>query len=135
MAVRHQRAGRSTFLTVCEGGTVRSVGLAFMLKTRGFDALAASWRWNPPETLDLLCRWATRIIVVQPEFVEKISPAHRKKITVYDVGPDTYGNPLSFALCFKFLKYMAQDRRMPGLWQKKVRAEVRKLERQKATSA
>lgn len=85
---------RKKFLTVCEGGNVRSVSLAFLLKNNGQDAVAASWRWNSPETLALLCEWADYVYVMQDEFKEKIPERFRDKVGIADVGPDRFGNPL-----------------------------------------
>jgi hypothetical protein len=80
-------------LTVCEGGNVRSVSLAFVLKNHlGHDAVAASWRFNSEKTLEMLYEWAEKIIVMQPEFLQHIPHLHRMKTTVCDVGQDRFGN-------------------------------------------
>lgn len=79
-------------LCICEGGNVRSVGLAFRLKQcHGLDAIAASWRFNSPETLKLLYGWADRIVVMQPEMWEHVPAEFRSKAAICDVGPDNYG--------------------------------------------
>ncbi len=54
-------------LTICDGGTVRSVCLARLLKDgqvdgRQHDAVAASGLWNSKGTLAMLCRWANLIV-------------------------------------------------------------------------
>lgn len=100
------------FLCVCEGGIVRSGAMAYQLKRRGHDAIPFSWRWNKPETLALLVRWADRVIVMQEVFVpllrdmlvssdpespdagEKILSGLEEKACVVDVGEDGYHNPL-----------------------------------------
>ena len=83
-------------LCVCEGGNVRSVGMAFALKhIYGQDALACGWRFNSLETFKMLCDWADRIVVMQEVFVAKVpSDVLRSKVRVVDVGPDCFGNPL-----------------------------------------
>jgi len=82
------------FLCLCEGGNVRSVSLAWILKDHFHqNALAASWRWNLPETLDALYTWADYIIVMQGIFIEKIPLFYHSKVRVADVGPDRFGNP------------------------------------------
>ena len=87
---------RKKILCVCEGGFTRSVCLAMHLKhtNRGHDALAASWRFNDPETLEILCAWAEMIVIMQPNMILKIPPVHRGKTKCCDVGPDNYGHSL-----------------------------------------
>ena len=82
-------------LCICQGGNVRSVACGYVLKYMyGVDAVAASWEKNSPETLDMLCRWADAIFVMQPEFVEKVYEPYRTKVHVIDVGPDVWFNSL-----------------------------------------
>jgi len=82
-------------LCMCEGGNVRSVACAYVLKYKyGQDALAISSRKNNLETHQLLWGWADRIIVMQPEFKNYILPKHHHKVMIYDVGPDQWGNCL-----------------------------------------
>jgi hypothetical protein len=82
-------------LCVCEGGNVRSVASAFILKTlHGVDALAVSWKYNGPQTLAYLSRfWAERILCLDMTAASHILPDYRPKITLLDVGPDRWGNP------------------------------------------
>lgn len=82
------------FLCVCEGGTIRSVSLAWVLRyDHHQDAIAASWLKNSQETLDMLAQWADKIVVMQPHFSSKFT-GFREKILVVDVGPDIWKNPL-----------------------------------------
>lgn len=85
-------------LCVCEGGFTRSVCLAGHLRNRNgtpcHDALAIAWRFNSPETLEMMSRWAEMIVVMEPYMVEKIPAAWREKVTICDVGPDRYGQSL-----------------------------------------
>ena len=81
---------------MCEGGTVRSVAMAYSLKySFGQDALACSWAKNSPETIALLCEWADWIIVLQEKFTKYIPENCAHKMRVFDVGPDRWGNPLN----------------------------------------
>jgi len=84
--------GLKKILTVCEGGNVRSVGLAYALKSNGQDAVAASWRFNTKETLAMLYRWADFIVVMQPEMMEHIPNRYKPKLRCIDVGPDRFGS-------------------------------------------
>lgn len=80
---------------MCQGGNSRSVALGYVLKYElGIDALACSWEKNTPETRDMLCRWADRIIVMQSMFVDKVPLEFYEKVTVYDVGEDRWFNSL-----------------------------------------
>jgi galactitol-specific phosphotransferase system IIB component len=97
-------------LTVCHGGNVRSVALAYVLKTlAGADALAASVKHNSPQTLNMLCDWADRIIVVQAHYADKIPQSHRNKVRVYDVGRDRWFNSLHPQLLSMFQHHVRQD--------------------------
>ena len=79
------------FITVCEGGNVRSVGLAYLLKVHGQDAIAMSWRFNNPETLGKMFNWADYIVIMQAKFKEHIAEIFHHKLLVVDVGEDRYG--------------------------------------------
>ncbi len=81
----------SNFLCMCEGGNVRSVGLAFQLKEHGQQALACGWRFTNPKTLNMLCGWADYIVVMQAEMAKYIPEAWKNKVRIVDVGPDNYG--------------------------------------------
>lgn len=84
------------FLCVCEGGTVRSVAMSYMLKySFGQDALACSWAKNSTETMKILCEWSDRIIPMQAKFALYIPEEHKHKIKICDVGTDRWSNPLN----------------------------------------
>ena len=89
---------RLRILCVCEGGFTRSVCLAGHLRNDGgrpvHDSIAASWRFNTPETITMLCAWAEFVVVMEPYMLEKIPQEYRSKSKVCDVGPDRYGQPL-----------------------------------------
>lgn len=83
------------FLTVCEGGNVRSVSLAFLLRYSFLqDALACSHALTPQKTFNMLGEWADYIIVMQPHFASRIAQKHLKKLRHLDVGEDKWMNPL-----------------------------------------
>ena len=100
------------FLCVCEGGTVRSGAMAHVLKyEHGQEAIAASWLKLSQETLDFLSeKWADRIILMQPRFLDKFQK-HLAKIKVIDVGIDRWVNPLHPEL-------MGIVRKVAGAWEK-----------------
>jgi hypothetical protein len=90
------------FLTICEGGIVRSVAMASVLRWDfGQDALPASGAKTPDDTLLMLADWADRIVVLEPRYVERIVKKHVSKIRVEDVGPDIWRNPFHPALVDK----------------------------------
>lgn len=93
-------------LCVCIGGMVRSVCFKQVLNGRhGCDALAASAIWNDGETMRTLCRWADRIVVVEPRSLPKGPDEYRDRwamSTIWDaefapkrrvvnLGPDVWG--------------------------------------------
>jgi hypothetical protein len=67
--------------------------MAEWLKNVGHDALAAGWSGNSAKTLELLCWWADKIVVMEPYIVEKIPAHYKEKVLVCDVGMDFYGTP------------------------------------------
>lgn len=88
-------------LVVCEGALVRSVIIAALLKfEHGHDALAASLRYNTPDTLRMLRNWADRVIVVEPWMRDVLYPpteednTFREACWVWDLGPDRWGTPI-----------------------------------------
>lgn len=86
---------RKRFLTICEGGAVRSVSLATVLRWDfQQDAIPLSAAKNGPEAVDLLCQWADYIILMQPTFETVVPKRFHLKIRVLDVGPDVWGNPM-----------------------------------------
>jgi predicted protein tyrosine phosphatase len=102
------------FLCVCEGGNVRSVALAFVLKEfHNRDAIACGWRFAENDTLEILCKWADAIVVMQPHFKDKLPEAYREKALVVDVGPDRFGSPFHPDL-YEFLKNVTEDWKIRG---------------------
>jgi predicted protein tyrosine phosphatase len=92
------------YLCVCEGGRVRSGAMAWALKDVGQDSLAVGWLATSAETLELLCKWADAIVVMQPVFIDKLQAKMApgtldlRKILIVDVGLDVYGTPTHDAL-------------------------------------
>ena len=82
-------------LCLCQGGNSRSAGLAYVLKYGyGHDALAVGWHRNSDKTRAMLYKWADRIFIVQAEFMQYVPEPFRKKVTVYELGPDIWFNSL-----------------------------------------
>jgi hypothetical protein len=84
------------FLCICQGGTVRSSALAWLLKYNGGqDALAASAEKNSAATLRLLWKWADYVVFMSPEILQYMPPAvlKGKRYAIVDVGADRYGSP------------------------------------------
>jgi predicted protein tyrosine phosphatase len=83
------------FVTICQGGNVRSVALAYLLKYKcGHDAIACSWQKNSDETRLMLYQWADFICVLEEKFTQYVPEEFHNKIKVYEVGPDRWGNSL-----------------------------------------
>jgi hypothetical protein len=80
-------------LTICAGGVVRSVCMAWRLKMNGHDAIPASYDWTSDETLAMLSGWADKIMPMETRFSDRIPLKYIHKILDADVGPDIWGNP------------------------------------------
>ena len=52
-------------LCICEGGNVRSVAMAEILKDRGNNAIAIGMQYIDKDTLLILTKWADKIIDVR----------------------------------------------------------------------
>lgn len=101
-------------LCMCAGAVSRSVGLAYLLKVRGHDALAISFEYNSSETVHMLCKWADRIITVMPVYEKYIPAAYRKKLTIYNIGYDRWAHPMHPDLVSTLEKMIDAD----PLWEK-----------------
>lgn len=75
-------------LCICEHGNVRSVALAYLIKTiYGHEAIAIGRKITSPETMRMLEKWADGVIEV-----DKL------------VGPDVWHDPFHHNLQHKLLK-------------------------------
>ena len=120
MEKQKPRTAKNKLLSLCEGGNVRSVACAYLLKTKyGCDAIAASWHYNSRETLALLFKWADNIVIMQPQFKDYVPDKFHDKIVVVDVGPDIWGDPAHPDLIKKcdaiLWEYAKLDKAKPGL--------------------
>lgn len=71
---------------------MRSHALAYVLHDlKGHEAIAVGRLRTSPETMDMLCGWAQRIVLMQPHMLESISENHRSRVLVTDVGVDRFG--------------------------------------------
>ncbi len=99
---------KKKFLTVCEGGNVRSVSMAYTLKyDHHQDAIAFSHGRNGDDAKKMLADWADYIVVMQPQFAERFKP-WQAKLRCVDVGDDRWMNPLHPEL-YKIVAEVAQD--------------------------
>src|SRR5258708_5399933 len=81
-------------LCVCEGGNVRSVTMAYLLKSNGMDAIACGVLWNKPETVSMLSDWAEMILLAEGRLNEKIPETNHGKIIDMEIGPDIWGQSM-----------------------------------------
>lgn len=87
-------------LVLCNHGNVRSVGLAYLIKTiYKHDVLTAGVEENSSETLSQLRSWAEKIISLTKEAHDM----YPESIFI-DVGKDTWHNPFDQQLQHKLLK-------------------------------
>ena len=97
-------------LAICQGGNVRSVCFAYLMKYKyGHEALAASWEKNTPDTLRMLCSWADSVVLMEAMEATGAGVSNVPedlpigKLMLCDVGPDVWGNPLHPALVSKII--------------------------------
>jgi hypothetical protein len=80
------------YLCVCDGGNVRSHALAYVLHDlKGHEAIAVGRIRVSAETMEMLCGWSDRVVLMQPHMIESIPNSHRSKVLVTDVGVDRFG--------------------------------------------
>ena len=88
-------------LTVCRAGLVRSVALANVIKLHfaPVDVLNCGvgehqlGRMNQLETLEMLFKWADKIVVMESHYLGKLPLAYQGKTVICEVGPDRWNNP------------------------------------------
>lgn len=80
------------FLCVCDGGNVRSHALAYILHDFRHQEAIAIGRWNVSSTtMQYMCDWADRIVIMQSHMIEHIPQNAIDKTVCCDVGMDTFG--------------------------------------------
>jgi hypothetical protein len=103
---------RIKILTVCSHGNIRSVALAYILKTLfGYEAIAIGSQEVSPETYAMLHAWADKILVVDKEVVKPFMDL--KKTTILSVGKDQWRDAHAQGLVHKLYKEL---RKHPELW-------------------
>jgi predicted protein tyrosine phosphatase len=103
-------AKRFKVLCICEHGNVRSVALAYLIKTiYGHDALACGMRETGDDTKSMLLKWAEIVIVLDEQIsldLMKWKDEHKCHRPQYllDVGPDVWHDARHQELQHKLLK-------------------------------
>lgn len=102
-------------LTICRAGIVRSGGLSRLLKERfGYwDTLQAGVETNSQETLDMLYKWADRILVTCEDYMplegainKRVPIEYAYKTKLFPIGQDVFGNAYSPELGDKIINIM-----------------------------
>jgi hypothetical protein len=99
-------------LVVCHHGNNRSVNFAHRIKYIGHDVLTAGLKTNSTDTLRLLYEWADSIIITEES--QEIPDEYFEKVTLFDVGPDTYPRPFNPELDGKVKEIIKQNRAWLG---------------------
>jgi len=123
-------------LTVCAGGSCRSVTLATLLKYyfRGnHDVLAVSAEKNHDNTIAMLCAWADDILLVDEEFWSYIPENAHKKTRVVPIGQDKWGMSMHLELipiAFRLLVEAGFEPRntLEDVFKKRTKYELRRQE-------
>jgi hypothetical protein len=77
-------------LCICDQGNKRAVFTRFLLGHK-HEALAAGVKTNSPETINLLCEWADKILLAELNMREYIPENYWYKIdNRFEIGPDIY---------------------------------------------
>jgi len=77
-------------LTVCEQGNKRSVFTRNILHHK-HDVISFGIMTSTPETITMLCEWADKILLAEPNMVEMIPEVYRLKVdTRFTIGPDVW---------------------------------------------
>jgi hypothetical protein len=100
---------RQKILALCQKGNSRSVALAFILKKRGADALAAGLVTSSPETILMLCQWAELIIVTDSRLLPLLPSGQEDKLKIFDVGSDVYFKGFKSELLNKYEEYLINE--------------------------
>lgn len=89
---------KQKILTVCQGGNVRSVSAATILKSRGHEAIPVGHFHASDDTLSKMIGWADKVLILSEDAVTKapfMDNNVQGKIAQLDIGPDKWGDPFS----------------------------------------
>ena len=95
-------------LTVCAHGNVRSVAMAYLIKTiyhHEHEVIPIGVKDITSRTLDMLIDWSDKIVVMDKLLVATIASP---KVFVADVGEDVWHNPFAQELQHKLLKHLKE---------------------------
>jgi predicted protein tyrosine phosphatase len=80
------------YLCVCDGGNVRSQAMAYVLHDlKGHEAIPVGRIRVSEKTMEMMCKWADTIIIMQPHMEVSIKEKYRHKLLCVDVGEDRFG--------------------------------------------
>lgn len=100
-------------LTICAHGNIRSVALAYLLKTiYGYDVLACGVEDTGEDTFLMLYNWADKVILLDPNLMGKVEKKlgfdplndYKDKFQFLDVGEDKWHDANAEELRHKLLK-------------------------------
>lgn len=95
-------------LVLCNHGNVRSVALAYLIKTiYKHEAIAVGISETSKETQEMLFNWADKIITLYTNPKFKVLPPF-SKMHKLDVGEDVWHNPFAQELQHKLLKHIKE---------------------------
>jgi predicted protein tyrosine phosphatase len=98
-------------LCSCSQGSNRSVTMAAIIRyVPEFDVLTVGLEVNTPETVEMLCAWADKILIPEPYLAAFIPKPYKAKVKFYDIGPDRYLRPHNEELYAKIKRLLEKDR-------------------------
>lgn len=93
-------------LCVCEHGNVRSVALAYLIKTiYKHEAIAVGFKDLSKESFSMLTDWADKIVALTEEALPSLDTINIiSKTDILNVGEDIWHDPFAQELQHKLLK-------------------------------
>jgi hypothetical protein len=84
-------------LCICRNGFSRSVATRICLNKRGYkDVIAVGGEVTSLETMNMLCKWADKILLAKPEHGVFVTNGNEGKVDKqFTIGEDMWFHPLS----------------------------------------
>lgn len=103
---------RLKILTICNHGNIRSVALAYLIKSiYGHEAIAIGSEDTSKETWDMLLNWADKVIVMDssvPIEAPLYKPRSDDKVIYLNIGKDIWFDAKHQALLHKLYKKLKE---------------------------
>lgn len=85
-----QMKNKTKILTVCRHGNIRSIAMARILKKEGYDAIPIGITEAQPDTLEMLAKWADKILFADSKFMQFLPQQYKDKFMDMELGEDIW---------------------------------------------